>query len=446
MTNRWPSLTKWISTMTQPEDLLGNGTDLHCPCIQDRKVLVIDDSRMARLQLTAMVRKLGPSQVTEAADGVEALGILAEEPDFHLILCDLQMPRMDGVALIGRIAGLGLTPQLVITSGLETGIIETVRHMSLSYGFPCVGVLKKPATLQDLVDLLASQDFSDGMAAAGPRAPGHETLPLQDIRAGMRNQEFECYFQPQVSMQDNRMKGVEALVRWQHPELGLLRPGRFLPQLEESPDAMSELTLQILQNIAAKRAQWQKDGIDPDFSVNLSASSLSTEGFADRIFDAVSAHSLEPEKMVLEVTESASTANLGHSLSNLARLRMRGFRLSIDDFGTGYATYEQLERIPFTELKIDMSVTRELGKSKKHAILAKSLLRLARDLRLHTVAEGIETQEGWNVLKTLGCNCGQGYFLARPMPAGQLPEWSRQERPHLDAFHPGHDRRAVPRA
>ncbi|BDU72730.1 EAL domain-containing response regulator [Mesoterricola silvestris] len=432
--------------MTLPEGYPSLGAELHCPCVRGRKVLIIDDSRMARLQLTALVSKLGPAQVTEAADGIEALSILAEEPEIHLVLCDLQMPRMDGVALIGRIAGLGLTPQLVITSGLESGIIETVRHMALSYGFPCVGILPKPTTLPELVTLLTSQEFSEGLAATGPRPGGHEALPLQDIRAGMRNQEFDCYFQPQVSMQDNRLKGVEALVRWQHPELGLLRPGRFLPQLEESPDTMSELTLQILQNIADKRAQWQKEGLDPDVSVNLSASSLSTEGFADRIFEAVSAHSLEPEKMVLEVTESASTANLGHSLSNLARLRMRGFRLSIDDFGTGYATYEQLERIPFTELKIDMSVTRELGKSKKHAILAKSLLRLARDLRLHTVAEGIETQEGWNVLKTLGCNCGQGYFLARPMPAGQMPEWSRQERPHLDAYHPGNDRRAVPRA
>jgi EAL domain-containing protein (putative c-di-GMP-specific phosphodiesterase class I) len=170
-----------------------------------------------------------------------------------------------------------------------------------------------------------------------------------------------------------------------------------------------------------------------EFSLNLSASSLGTVGFAERILDAVSRHDLPPRMMVLEVTESASISNLGHTLANLARLRMRGFKLSIDDFGTGYATYEQLERIPFTELKIDISITREVLKSRKHAILARSLLQLSKDLCLYSVAEGIETQETWDFLKSFGCDCGQGYFLGRPMAGGQMRNWVRQDRSHLES-------------
>jgi EAL domain-containing protein (putative c-di-GMP-specific phosphodiesterase class I) len=396
-----------------------------------RKVLVTDDSWTQRANAVAVVRSLGAAEVFEAADGVEALAVLEVETGIDLVLCDLEMPRMDGVALIGEIAARGLNPDLLILSSMEGGILESVKHMALSYGLMSSAVLPKPVSKEQLIAVLSAPPFAGKTFAAGAAGLAPGALTLGEIRAGMQNREFECHYQPQVAMQGGHMKGVEALVRWRHPELGLLRPGLFLPQMEEDTETMSDLTLRILQEVAVKRAEWHQSGVDPDISVNLSATSLNTAGFADRIFEMAEQQGLDPRKMILEVTESASISNLGHTLSNLARLRIRGFRLSIDDFGTGYATYEQLEKIPFTELKIDMSITKQLPTSRKHLILAKSLLQLAQDLRLDTVAEGIETKESWAVLKASGCNCGQGYFLARPMPGGQIPAWTLQDRTFL---------------
>jgi len=228
--------------------------------------------------------------------------------------------------------------------------------------------------------------------------------------------------------------GAEALLRWRHPDHGLLSPTSFLPQLERDPELMSRVTLRVLEQAARQWHAWHAGGLVLDVSLNISALSIGLAGFPDRILDLVTRYCLPPDHLVLEITESASILDLGQTLANLARLRIWGFKLSIDDFGTGYATYQRLERIPFTELKIDISITRELPRSRKQTLLVKNLIQLAKDLDLLVVAEGIETQEGWDTLKRLGCNRGQGYFLSRPMPPSHLCDWANQDRSHLSGI------------
>jgi EAL domain-containing protein (putative c-di-GMP-specific phosphodiesterase class I) len=265
-----------------------------------------------------------------------------------------------------------------------------------------------------------------GSPDAEPAAPSR-----REIEHGLNHREFECYFQPQLAMGSTRLKGAEALVRWHHPERGLLAPAAFLPWVEQDPELMARLTVQILEQIAYQQHSWQASGLNLVVSVNLSPSSLAMAGFAERILGVMASHALSPRDLVLEITESMSVSNLGQTLANLARLRMRGFQLSLDDFCTGYATYQQLERIPFNELKVDISITRHLPHSRKQAILARSIIQLGKDLGLKVVAEGIETQGCWDLLKAMGCDYGQGYFLGRPMPGGQLPVWAFEERTHL---------------
>jgi EAL domain-containing protein (putative c-di-GMP-specific phosphodiesterase class I) len=168
-----------------------------------------------------------------------------------------------------------------------------------------------------------------------------------------------------------------------------------------------------------------------EVSVNLSALSVSAPGYADQLLEACAQLDLPPKALVFEVTESASISNLGHSLANLARLRMHGFRLSIDDFGTGFSTFAQLERIPFTELKIDCSLTRNLPEAERSVLLVQGILKIAKDLGLNTVAEGVETQAAWEALRQMDCERAQGFLFARPMPGGQLVDWARQDRSHL---------------
>jgi EAL domain-containing protein (putative c-di-GMP-specific phosphodiesterase class I)/CheY-like chemotaxis protein len=391
-------------------------------------VLVVEDSPVQRAHAVAMVRTLGAGTVLEAGHGLAALEMLGGEAAVDLVVCDLEMPFMDGVAFIGEMASRGFRPELVILSSVETGILRSVRLMATTFGLRVLGYIEKPLAMGTLLETL-------GRSAAGkpgPAAvPALEILTAERIREGLRDGEFLCFFQPQLTFNGALLKGVEALIRWRHPVHGLLGPGAFLPQVEQDAALMASMTLYVLDYVAWQWKDWNAKGLKPVVSVNLSALSVSAPGFADRLLEKLDQLGLPPSHLVFELTESASVSNLGHTLANLIRLKMRGYNLSIDDFGTGFATFEQLERIPFGELKIDQSITRELAASARHAALAQNLIRMAGDLGLITVAEGIETQAAWDALKAMGCNRGQGYFLGRPMPGDQLGEWALADRTHL---------------
>jgi len=256
-------------------------------------------------------------------------------------------------------------------------VLHSVRLMAETYGLVVPGVLTKPLAIEALRQLLKTAPL---LVPSVP-GPAREDPSLKEIAAGIEAGSFICYFQPQVTFKGALLKGVEALARWRHPEHGVLGPAAFLPQAERDEGVMTALTLQILA----------------------------------------------------EVTESASMSNLGQSLANLARLRIRGFRLSIDDFGTGFATFEQLERIPFTELKIDRSLTQYLPGAERPMIMVRGMLKMAQELELTTVAEGIETLAAWTALRGMGCDLAQGYLVARPMPGEQIRAWAQQDRAHLRA-------------
>ena len=170
---------------------------------------------------------------------------------------------------------------------------------------------------------------------------------------------------------------------------------------------------------------WRRSGLDATVSVNLSLKSLADVNIADRVTELVLAQDLDPRNMVLEVTESAAASQLGSALENLSRLRMKGFGLSIDDYGTGYSSMQQLSRIAFTELKIDQSFVRDACRQKSSRVILESSLGMAKRLGIVAVAEGVESQLEWDLLLSLGCDLGQGYFIAPPMETGEFFNWVR---------------------
>jgi len=345
--------------------------------LQGRTVLVVEDSAVQRAHAVDLVTRLGADRVLEGANGVEGLARLAEHSGIDLVLSDLEMPTMDGVRFIGEFAARGYRPELIVLSSHEHSVLRSVRLMAETYGLVVPGVLTKPLVMEALRQLLKTAPL---LVPSVP-GPAREDPSLKEIAAGIEAGSFICYFQPQVTFKGALLKGVEALARQRHPEHGVLGPAAFLPQAERDEGVMTALTLQILA----------------------------------------------------EVTESASMSNLGQSLANLARLRIRGFRLSIDDFGTGFATFEQLERIPFTELKIDRSLTQYLPGAERPMIMVRGMLKMAQELELTTVAEGIETLAAWTALRGMGCDLAQGYLVARPMPGEQIRAWAQQDRAHLRA-------------
>jgi len=237
---------------------------------------------------------------------------------------------------------------------------------------------------------------------------------LKQILHGVEQGQFEPYFQPKVALATGKIFGAEALARWRHPEHGLIGPDAFIATLEQSGN-IDVLTMLMLEKAANACCAWRALGMDVTVSVNLSLVALSDTSLADALTRVVRACGLEPVHMILEITETAAMTNVAPALENLARLRMRGFGLAIDDYGAGFSSLQQLTRVPFTELKIDQCFVTGSPSDASSRTIVESSVEMASRLGIKSVAEGVESQTEWDLLKASGCDLAQGYFIGRPM-------------------------------
>lgn len=385
------------------------------------RFLVVEDHAFQRRILLKTLENLGAVHVQEAANGHSALEIFRSSPQpVDIILTDLDMPGMDGIEFLRHIGESRKPVSVVLVSAVERSVLASVETMAAAYGITLLGTLQKPITATDLETLILAH-WPPTHDSAKPAKPA--AYPIEQIAAALENGAFEAYFQPKVDLATREVKCFEALARWRHPQAGLLAPDRFI-ELMERHALIDGLTWQMLDQSAAACCQWRESGRDICVSVNLSVASLADVNFADRAADLVRKRKLDPRNVILEVTESAAVAaDAGPVLENLSRLRLKGFGLSIDDYGTGYSSIQQLSRVPFTELKIDRSFLQMTPGTDSRLIILRSSLDMAKKLHMVTVAEGIETQQDWDLLRNLGCDLGQGYFVARPMSAGAVPAW-----------------------
>ena len=395
--------------------------------IADLRFLIVEDHGFQRWATRQILENLGARFVVEAADGREALESFrnAEEP-IDIIISDLDMPGMDGMELIRHLGAEGRPVSMIIASALDRALVGSVETMTTAYGINLLGAIEKPITAKALEVAIRGHALPrakvDRTKVVGP------TFTIEEITEGLRNHEFEPYFQPKVELSTGAIKGVEALARWRHPQKGVILPSAFIKPLETGGQ-IDSLTMSMLEMAAVCCRTWRRGGLDATVSVNLSLKSLADVELADRITELVLAQELDPRHMVLEVTESAVATHLGSALENLSRLRMKGFGLSIDDYGTGYSSMQQLSHIAFTELKIDESFVRNASRQKASRVILESSLEMARRLNIVAVAEGVETQLDWDLLRSLGCDLCQGYFVAVPMETGEFFRWVKTWRP-----------------
>jgi EAL domain-containing protein (putative c-di-GMP-specific phosphodiesterase class I)/CheY-like chemotaxis protein len=380
------------------------------------RVLVLEDDGFQRRFAVRLLAECGVSKVFEAASGDEALAAVRARA-MDVLVCDLQTPGMDGVEFIRHVAEEQLAGSIIIASGLEPALISTVEQMASAHGLQVLGAIEKPLTKDKLQTLLRQYRPSQ------LKVPDVvELMSLDEIAQGIEGDEFLPYFQPKVFIGTRRLVGTEALIRWRHPERGLVPPNAFIQVAEHTP-LINELTAIMLDKSLAQCRVWLDQGWPISVSINFSADVLSEVGVADHVAARTLAHGLEPAQVIVEVTESMVASNAAHMLGTLARLRMKGFGLSIDDYGTGYSSLQQLSRIPFTELKIDRSLVDGAHEKASLRTLLESSLELAHKLKLKSVAEGVETEQDWNLLKELGCDIAQGYLVAKPLPAGEVKDW-----------------------
>ncbi len=257
---------------------------------------------------------------------------------------------------------------------------------------------------------------------ADTAAPSLPALTLQDIWNGITQDQFLPHYQPKVVLKGMELVGVEALMRWKHPEHGLLSAGTFLHLVSDN-FLFDDLTAIMLEKSIGQCHRWQNHGIDVKVSVNLSPDLLLDPGLADRIEAKVIEHSVAHESVIIEIPESVVARDAREVLETLAQLRARGFGLAIDDYGTGHCSKRQLERIPANELKIDRKML--AGAARLPALRAALVdsVDMAHELNFQSVAEGIENQEEWDLVNELGCDMAQGYFIARPMSGEDLLAW-----------------------
>ncbi|MGI9293094.1 MAG: EAL domain-containing response regulator, partial [Pseudomonadales bacterium] len=345
-----------------------------------------------------------------------------------LVICDLQMPEMDGVQVIRHLADLSFPGGLILISAMEPSLISSVGRMAQDFQLRVLGTLSKPVETQTLKQLILKLNEPLAQEAEQP-----EELPTaSELRHALRQKQFEAYFQPKVDILQRSVVGVETLARWNHPDKGLLGPEHFIDPMEDL-GLLHELTWQIFAQAFVQCRKWLNAQNPLSVSINVSSSVLSRNAFFDDFLGMVKQYNLPADLIMLEVTESTLMQQLSGSVECLARLRMNNFKLSIDDFGTGYSSMQQLERIPFTELKIDKSfVHNAIHDSQKQAIVESSI-ELAQKLGLKTVAEGVETDADWSFMKKIGCDQSQGYFSGRPMPAEDFATWETQWRTGVEA-------------
>lgn len=245
---------------------------------------------------------------------------------------------------------------------------------------------------------------------------------MGDLRSAIEENQLVLYYQPKVDLKTSTVHDVEALLRWNHPKYGFIPPDEFVALAERS-GLIRPLTLWVLNKAIQQCHLWKKDGINLTIAVNLSVRNLQESTLPDQIAELLDSWDVPNTSLMLEITESAFMHNPEQAKEILTRLNNMGIRCSIDDFGTGYSSLSMLGQLPVSEIKIDRSFVMDMMENEKHAVIVRSTIDLTHSLGREVTAEGVESQEAFDLLRSLGCEKAQGYHMSRPLPPQEFTQW-----------------------
>jgi diguanylate cyclase (GGDEF)-like protein len=291
------------------------------------------------------------------------------------------------------------------------------------------------------VAMYAAKEAGGGYELYAPELDRHSPQRLtlvSQVRPGLENREFILHYQPKIRLSDGRTTGVEALVRWNHPNLGLVAPDQFIPLLERTV-LLRPLTYYVLDHALQQWRTWSQRSIEVGLAVNLSPRSLFDLELPERVDEMLRRWGVPPAALTLELTESFLMADSGRSIGVLAELAEVGVRLSIDDFGTGYSSLSHLKRLPIAEIKIDRSFVMHMTEDANDAMIVGATIDLGRNLGLQVVAEGVEDRATADRLSDLECDLAQGYWFSRPVPGTDLTKHLEAQSPRRAAAKPGRE-------
>ncbi len=389
-----------------------------------KKILLVDDDLMFSQFVDATLKHTG--DMCEVINNGEHI-LSVNLAEFDHVLLDLNIPGLDGLQVLGYLKEQGCDANISILSGSDLSVLNSAKQIATEYGLRVNRVLQKPFPVTDLISVLSMEsDRPKGFCPPTPHRIHEPLMATNDVlvdglREAIEQSDIEVYFQPKMDLIGGRLIGFEQLARWSF-QGQVIPPDTFIP-LAEQHGMIDHLTKVIVVKGLVAFKQFLEVASGLSLSVNISAKSLSDKNLPDYLLSCCNIHSVPTESIILELTETSLVSDDTDSLQILTRLRIMGFGLSIDDFGTGYSSISQLQKIPFTELKIDRAFIRHFATEDQSKAIVNSTINMANRLGLGVVAEGIEDHQTTQALVKNGCNVGQGYLYAKPMPEEILHVW-----------------------
>jgi len=362
-----------------------------------------------------------------------------------LILIDLTLGGYQGLDALRLLSAERCTMPIILTGAAEAGVLHSASRFGMTLDLSMAGIIAKPIELGQLRRALAAhvhgivddessvigRMLRDSNSGEGSRAEDEARL-----RAAFDAGELRVHYQPQIALATGAVVGVEALVRWQHPTRGLVSPNSFLP-LAERLALMRPLTMFVLDSALDESRGWARAGQPVSVAVNLASSLLNDPALPDDIERLCERRGVTPDKLTLEISESATIGHAQEVVDALTRLRVKGCRLSLDNFGTGFSSLVELRTLPFSQLKIDKTFVGEAATRPAARAIVDAVIEFGHKIGLEIVAEGVETRESLVLLKDAGCDYAQGFLISRPvdavalakqLAAGPLPQQTQNAR------------------
>ncbi len=386
-----------------------------------KRLLVLDDESVMREMVADIAMSCG-FDVSTAGDASALHETSFRE--FDVVVLDLVMPHLDGIEVLRTLAKVNCLAKLVLMSGMDRRILDAARKIAEEQGLEVAAVLLKPFRPSQLKQAL---DHNINLASfRKPRGDSQLQVTMEDLGRAIEGDELVLHYQPKVRLPGMQWCGIEALARWQHPQLGLLYPDKFIT-LAEHPDHALAFTYKVMdQALAACRHLSETVGCTGTVSINLPPAALTDLQFPESAAALIDASGLDRSRVLLEITETSIPASLAVALDIQTRLHMRNIRLSIDDFGTGHSSMERLQDSPFAELKIDMVFVRNMQTNASSRAIVENAIELGHRLNMAVVAEGVEDAATLARLAAMGCDLVQGYFLGKPLPSDKLELWAAE--------------------
>lgn len=383
-------------------------------------ILVVDDDEFQRELIGMQLAGFGWNNVRFASNGDEALVQLdTHGHKISVLITDLSMPGMDGPVLMRHLAQRGFAAEIILLSSLQDEILSSAAGLASAHGLSIIGVLSKPCSPNQLHGLLTNLH---PRTASASTVNAVEILTPERLAAALAAGEFIPWYQPKVDIRSGKTVGTEALARWPQAAGGIISPASFIPAIEDAGLA-DELFFLMVRQVVADMVIWRKQNLQIKTAINMSMDSALNLEIPEHLCQLVNAAGLHPSDFVIEITESRLMVERYLAMETLTRLSLMGFTLSIDDFGTGYSSLIQLTDLPFRELKIDGSFVRRASTERKAQAILRISILIGANLGMDVIAEGVETAEQLEFLRSCGGTIIQGYQIARPMPFSTCTEW-----------------------